>query len=85
LHELKFDYRVQAHEMGSRLMVLSRIGRDFTERFPRIAQLLLELPAETAVLDGEVVASDADSRPNFAGLNVRWLRSTATIFVCSRW
>jgi len=40
----------------------------------------------SAVLDGEVVASDADERPNFAGLHGRWthhlrafdrLRSTA--------
>jgi bifunctional non-homologous end joining protein LigD len=27
-----------------------------------------------AVLDGEVVASDADGRPNFARLHVRWTR-----------
>jgi hypothetical protein len=27
------------------------------------------------VLDGEVVASDADGRPNFARLHVRWTRS----------
>jgi bifunctional non-homologous end joining protein LigD len=26
------------------------------------------------VLDGEVVASDADGRPNFARLHVRWTR-----------
>jgi hypothetical protein len=38
----------------------SRNGHDFTERFPSIAQLPHELPAKAAVLDGEVVASDAD-------------------------
>src|SRR5262245_56008908 len=66
LHEVKFDgYRVQAHKVGSRVVIYSRNGHDFTDRFPSIAQLLHELPAKAAVLDGEVVASDADGRPNF--------------------
>ena len=75
LHEVKFDgYRVQVHKVGSRVVIFSRNGHDFTERFPSIAQLLHELPAKSAVLDGEVVASDADGRPNFARLHVRWTR-----------
>jgi hypothetical protein len=41
---------------------------------PPIAELLRELPAKTAVLDGEVVASDADGHPNFARPHVRWTR-----------
>src|SRR5262245_58609936 len=72
LHEVKFDgYRVQAHKVGSRVVIYSRNGHDFTDRFPSIAQLLHELPAKAAVLDGEVVASDADGRPNFARLHDR--------------
>ena len=75
LHEVKFDgYRVQAHKVGSQVVIYSRNGHDFTERFPPIAQLLHELPAKATVLDGEVVASDADGRPNFARLHVRWTR-----------
>ena len=75
LHEVKFDaYRVQVHKVGSRLIIYNRNGHDFTERFPSIAQLLHELPVKAAVLDGEVVASDADGRPNFARLHVRWTR-----------
>jgi bifunctional non-homologous end joining protein LigD len=74
-HEVKFDgYRVQAHKIGSQVIIYSHNGHDFTERFPSIAQLLQELPAKSAVLDGEVVASDADGRPNFARLHVRWTR-----------
>ena len=60
---------MQAHKVGSGVVVYSRNGHDFTERFPSIAELLRELPAKAAVLDGEVVASDADGRPN---LHVRW-------------
>jgi bifunctional non-homologous end joining protein LigD len=64
VHELKFDgYRVQAHKVGSRVVLFSRNGHDFTESFPSIAQQLHELPAKAAVLDGEVVASDTDGRP----------------------
>jgi bifunctional non-homologous end joining protein LigD len=75
LHEVKFDgYRVQVHKVGSRVVVNSRNGHDFTERFPSIAELLHELPAKAAVLDGEVVASNADGSPNFARLHVRWTR-----------
>ena len=75
LHEVKFDgYRVQAHKIGLRVVVFSRNGHDFTDRFPSIAQLLQELPANAAVLDGEVVANDADGRPKFAKLHVRWTR-----------
>jgi len=70
---VKFDgYRVQAHKAGSRIVIYSRNGHDFTERFPSIAQLLHELPAKAAVLDGEVVAGNADGCPNFARLHVRW-------------
>ena len=43
LHEVKFDgYRVQAHKVGSRVVIYSRNGHDFTDRFPSIAQLLDE-------------------------------------------
>src|SRR5262249_16471823 len=73
LYEVKCDgYRVQAHKMGSRVIIYSRNGHDFTERFPSIAQLLQELPVKAAVLDGEVVASNTDGSPNFARLHVRW-------------
>jgi ATP-dependent DNA ligase len=57
-HEVKFDgYRVQAHKVGSRVVIFSRNGHDFTERFPSLAQLLQELPARSAVVDGEVDAA----------------------------
>ena len=79
LHEVKFDgYRIQVHKVGSRVVIYSRNGRDFTERFPSIAQLLHELPVKAAVLNVEAVASDADGRPNFARLRVRWARPRAS-------
>jgi bifunctional non-homologous end joining protein LigD len=80
VHEVKFDgYRVQAHKIGSRVVLFSRNGHDFRERFPSIVQELRELPARAAVLDGEVVASDIDRRPNFARLHLsRWTKPGPT-------
>ena len=38
MREVKFDgYRVQAHKVGSRVMLFSRNGHDFTDRFPSVA------------------------------------------------
>jgi ATP-dependent DNA ligase len=72
VHEVKFDgYRVQAHKVRSRVAIFSRNGHNFSERFLAIAQELRELPAETAVLDGEIVVNDVDGRPNFARLHAR--------------
>ena len=35
VHEVKFDgFRVQAHKVGSRVVIYSCNGHDFTERFP---------------------------------------------------
>ena len=35
VHEVKFDgYRVQAHKVGTRVVLYSRNGHDFTDRFP---------------------------------------------------
>jgi len=48
--------------MGSRVVVYSRNGHDFTESFPSVAQQLRKLPAKSPVLEGEVVASDADGQ-----------------------
>jgi len=46
----------RSKKLGSRVIIYSRNGHDFTERFPSLAQLLQDLPAKSAVLDGEVVA-----------------------------
>jgi len=74
----EFDgYRVQVHKAGQRVVIFSHNGHEFSERFPSILRELRELPANAAVLDGEVVANDADGLPNFARLHVRWTRPGA--------
>jgi bifunctional non-homologous end joining protein LigD len=71
-HEVKFDgYRVQVHKSGKDVVIYSRKGHVFTPRFEAIAYMLRELPAQSAVIDGEIVASDRRGVPNFARLHLR--------------
>jgi bifunctional non-homologous end joining protein LigD len=69
LHELKFDgYRMICHFSRGRARFRSRNGKDWTEKFPNLAQALKALPATTAILDGEVVIVDKEGRSSFQGL-----------------
>ena len=77
-HEVKFDgYRVQLHKVGSDVVIYSRNGHRFTSRFPTIAYQLRELPAKSAILDGELVASNAAGVPDFRELHSRSAESEA--------
>jgi bifunctional non-homologous end joining protein LigD len=72
LHEVKFDgYRIQAHKAGKDVVIYNRNGHDFSTRFADITYLLHGLPASSAILDGEIVASNAAGAPDFAKLHRR--------------
>jgi bifunctional non-homologous end joining protein LigD len=45
--------------------IVSRNGRDYTAEFPELVEAATELPAGTAVLDGEVVVLDERGRSSF--------------------
>jgi bifunctional non-homologous end joining protein LigD len=67
VHEIKLDgYRLQPRIEGGKAVLFSRSGLDWTHRFPETAVALGRL--SDAVLDGEVVAMDADGHPDFAAL-----------------
>src|SRR6202050_680795 len=64
LTELKLDgYRALAFKTGGKVQLRSRNDNDFNGRYPGIVKALAAMPDET-VIDGEVVALDADSRPS---------------------
>lgn len=66
--ELKIDgYRAIAIKTGGTLYLRSRNDNDFSRRYPGVVKGLAKLPNET-VIDGEVVAFDADGRPSFNAL-----------------
>lgn len=73
-YELKYDgYRVLACRRGDDVQLRYRSGRLATETFPEIVRALRSLPANSAILDTEVVVLDDDARPNFQRLQKRAL------------
>lgn len=72
LHEQKFDgYRILAELDRGTVRLLSRRFKDWTAAFPRVAAAIARLPAERAVLDGEVAALLPDGRTSFQALQNR--------------
>jgi bifunctional non-homologous end joining protein LigD len=69
LHEIKFDgYRIEARLDRGDVRLLTRKGLDWTQKFPNIAAAVAELPAATALLDGEVVVEDESGVSRFSAL-----------------
>jgi bifunctional non-homologous end joining protein LigD len=69
LHEIKLDgYRMIARIDGGKVAMLSRNGKDWSGRFPRIEAALLHLPLERAAIDGEVVHLDKNGVSSFTSL-----------------
>ena len=85
LHELKLDgYRIQARKDGDRVQLLTRTGLDWTHRLKTIAALVAELPAEKAILDGEVVVLAENGSTSFADLQAAFqegVKKPLTYFV----
>jgi bifunctional non-homologous end joining protein LigD len=71
-YEIKWDgVRAIGYVDGGRLRLASRNGRDITSRYPELRELGRALAGHEAVLDGEVVAFDAEGRPSFQRLQGR--------------
>jgi bifunctional non-homologous end joining protein LigD len=69
LHELKFDgYRVLCHVRDGQARLLTRNGKDWTDRFPGIVAALEQLDCDRALLDGEVVVLDRSGVSRFQRL-----------------
>jgi bifunctional non-homologous end joining protein LigD len=67
IHEIKFDgYRIQARLDGGKVKLLTRRGLDWTRKFPTIAEAIAKLPAQTALIDGELVVEGGDGISNFS-------------------
>lgn len=70
--EVKWDgVRALVAVDGGRLTVTSRNGNEVTASYPELRGLGLQLGSRQALLDGEVVAFDADGRTDFGALQAR--------------
>jgi bifunctional non-homologous end joining protein LigD len=71
-YEIKWDgVRAIAYSEPGRLRLESRNLNDITAQYPEVRPLNRALSSHTAVLDGEIVAFDADGKPSFERLQQR--------------
>ncbi|SHF45452.1 bifunctional non-homologous end joining protein LigD [Modicisalibacter ilicicola DSM 19980] len=69
IHEIKFDgYRVLARVEDGDVRLTTRNAKDWTHRFPELAECLARLPVKRALLDGEVVSLGRDGTSSFRRL-----------------
>jgi len=69
LHEPKYDgYRIEAILNGGDISLVTRNEKDWTDRYPSIANALSGLAVESAILDGELVAIDRHGHSDFSTL-----------------
>ncbi|HEY4094923.1 MAG TPA: DNA ligase D [Baekduia sp.] len=71
-YEIKWDgVRAVCFSEPGRMRFVTRNGNDVTARYPELVRLNRALSMHRAILDGEVVAFDADGRPSFGALQGR--------------
>lgn len=67
--EMKFDgYRLLARIDGSDVRLVTRNGRDWTQRLPSLARAVAELELPGGWIDGEIVVADANGVSDFQRL-----------------
>ncbi|HZQ45855.1 MAG TPA: non-homologous end-joining DNA ligase [Verrucomicrobiae bacterium] len=66
IYEIKFDgVRALAVKTSRGVSIVSRSAKDLTGKYPPVTEALRKLPCREAVLDGEIVAVDAQGRSEF--------------------
>jgi len=72
LFEIKWDgYRAIAFVENGKVRLVSRNQNELTARYPELKDMPEFIKAKTAILDGEVVALDADGRASFSLMQQR--------------
>ena len=71
-YEIKWDgYRGIVFLDRGKLRIVSRNNLAFDKQFPELADLTSMIGADTAIVDGEIVALDAEGRPSFSLMQQR--------------
>jgi DNA ligase D-like protein (predicted ligase) len=72
MYEVKFDgYRALLLKNADQVRIRSRNDKDLTLAYPAVADAGRRLQAEQAMIDGEIVAVDANGHPSFQALQHR--------------
>jgi bifunctional non-homologous end joining protein LigD len=75
IYEVKWDgYRVEAIKAGDDVQLRSLKDRPLNTDFPTVRDAVAAMSAETAIIDGEVVAVNAQGKPSFQMLQNRGSR-----------
>jgi bifunctional non-homologous end joining protein LigD len=83
LHEVKFDgFRAQVHIEGGNVTIYSRRGADMTRRFRRLKDALVAIPADSVIIDCELVACDESGQPDFRALMNRSFKDCELCLWC---
>ena len=81
-HEVKHHgFRLLARKEGQRVTLWSRHGTKFTDRLPRIAEAVYDLPVEHVLIDGEAVVIRPDGHSDFEALGTKAGSATAAYVV----
>lgn len=72
LFEIKWDgYRAIGYLREGKAELASRNQNSMTSEFPEIAKALAQVPVESAIFDGEIVALDEEGRSSFSLMQQR--------------
>ncbi len=83
IYEEKYDgVRMLAYKEGSKVTLVSRNAIDRTGRYPKIAEAIAKLKADTLAIDGEIVIFDADKVSRFQFLQKSEGKPTFALFDC---
>lgn len=80
-YEVKWDgYRAQAVKNGDIVSLASRNLKNLTRQFPSVAKAVSRVSAKSVLLDGEIVALDANGRPSFQALHHANLEGLSIVY-----
>lgn len=83
VYEEKYDgIRILAYKEGSKVILMSRNAKDHTAGYPEIAAAVGRLPAETLLIDGEVVVFDRHKVSRFQLLQQGSGSAAYAVFDC---
>ena len=69
MHEIKFDgYRAMIAAKGADVRIHTRNGNDWTDKFVPLVEAIVALDLPACLIDGEIVATDAQGNPDFSTL-----------------
>ena len=81
-YEIKWDgYRALALKDGATIRLMSRNQKNLTPDYPTVVAALKTIKEKAVLLDGEIVALDANGRPSFQALQHRSTQGLVLTYV----